>query len=274
MKPVLKGVLLLCLLPPAWAAVAAGEGQGAALEKRVLVLERKVRAISDLVLRMERLQREVQQLRGELEEQNHALETMKQRQRALYLDLDKRLGGLASPAAGQETPPTGQETGPATPVAPPLSGKSRSGQAPGKQPPQPVATRPVPAMAASPREEKAYQQAFELLGQRRYKEAKRRFQAFLKNYPDGFYADNAQYWLAEASYVTRDFDTALAEFRKLLARYPDSPKVPGAMLKIGYIQYEKQQRGQARQTLETLIDRYPASSAARLATSFIRKKGL
>ena len=252
---------------PAQEKTAATRG----LEGRIEVLERKVKAISDLVLRMERLQREVQQLRGELEEQAHTMEGMRKRQRELYLDIDRRLGQATAKQQGsgppeqsvvpRETPPpAATEPGPGSP------GKPAGGQA--------AVDRPIPAMAASPQEEKAYRKAFELLGQRRYEEARKRFKAFLENYPDGFYADNAQYWLAESSYVTRDFDTALTEFTKVLKQYPDSPKVPGAMLKIGYIQYEKRQLAEARQTLETLVDRFPGSSAARLATSFIRKKGL
>lgn len=243
---------------------AAEKANVAGLENRVEVLERKVKAISDLVLRMERLQREVQQLRGELEEQAHAMDGMKRRQRELYLDIDRRLGQVIPQDASRmpvtEAPPVAGETKPEAPPRPATGATAIS--------------KPIPAMAVSPREEKVYRQAFELLSQRRYQEAQQRFQQFLKQYPAGFYADNAQYWLAEASYVTRDFDTALAEFSAVLKQYPDSPKVPGAMLKIGYIQYEKQRLGEARQTLETLIDRFPGSSAARLATTFIRKKGL
>jgi len=265
----MRRVALLLMLSLAVTPLQAAESVDVAgLDNRVKVLERKVKAISDLVLRMDRLQREVQQLRGELEEQAHAMEGMKQRQRELYLDVDRRLGQVTSQDVSQTPAPA------APTVLPSVAGETKPG-APAKPATGPGAiSKPIPALAVSPQEEKAYQQAFELLSQRRYKEAQQRFREFLKKYPDGFYVDNAQYWLAEASYVTRDFDTALTEFSTVLKQYPDSPKVPGAMLKIGYIQYEKQRLGEARQTLETLIERFPGSSAARLATSFIRKKGL
>ena len=263
-------LLLLPILTLAGGTLPAQEkADVASLEKRVQVLERKVKAISDLVLRIERLQREVRQLRGELEEQAHIMEGMRRRQRELYLDIDRRLGQQQAAQGGEQPPqPSIPETATPSVTAPePATPRKPAGG-------QAAVDRPIPAMAASPQEEKAYRKAFELLGQRRYEEARKRFKAFLKKYPGGFYADNAQYWLAEASYVTRDFDTALSEFDKVLKQYPDSPKVPGAMLKIGYIQYEKRRLGEARQTLESLIDRFPGSSAARLATSFIRKKGL
>lgn len=255
MKPTLPmAALLLCC-----SQVQAQD----AMQQRIEVLERKVRVISELVLRLDSLQREVQQLRGEVEVQNHALESMKKRQRDLYLDLDSRLSqNLGSEAA---------------------QGATRSGsggtQPPGKTPvskpgPMPETAKPVKGAPskASPAEERAYRTAFEMLTQRRYGEARKSFRTFVAKYPSGAYSDNAQYWLAEASYVTREFDTALKDFSRVLETYPNSPKVPGAMLKIGYIQYEKGQLAEARATLQKLISKYPASSAARLAEEFMRRK--
>ena len=111
----------------------------------------------------------------------------------------------------------------------------------------------------------AYQQAFDILMQRRYGDARVALQQFLASYPAGEYADNAQYWLAEASYVTRDFDTALVEFGKVLSDHPSSTKVPDALLKSGFIQYEQKKWPEARTSLERVVKEYPLSSAARLA---------
>jgi tol-pal system protein YbgF len=46
--------------------------------------------------RLEQLQREVQQMRGQLEEQSYLIETLKKRQRDLYLDTDRRIVQLES----------------------------------------------------------------------------------------------------------------------------------------------------------------------------------
>lgn len=240
------------------------------LEQRVLVLERRVQTLSDLLRQIDRLQREVQQLRGELEVQNHTVDSMKQRQRDLYLDIDKRLGQMRPGGASGIDGEAG--SGAVSPPAPVTA--SEAMPAPVAAPrgvPAPAPSAPPPASTA---EERDYQHAFNLLTLRRYDEARKAFESFLNKYPGGQYADNAQYWLGETGYVTRDFDTALTDFTKLLKTYPDSPKVSGAMLKIGYIEYEKKQSVQARGTLETLIKRYPGSSAARLAQEFIRSKGL
>ena len=99
----------------------------------------------------------------------------------------------------------------------------------------------------------------------RYDEAATAFRAFLKNYPGSSYADNAQYWLGEVYYVTRDFRAALDEFGALLKRFPDSPKVPGAMLKMGYSQYELKNWKAAADLLDQVTRRFPGTSMAKLA---------
>jgi len=57
----------------------------------------------------------------------------------------------------------------------------------------------------------------------------------------------------------------LKEFQTLLRDYPKSSKVPGALLKIGYIQDDAKDPKAARTTLEELIRRFPQSSEAKLA---------
>jgi len=120
-------------------------------------------------------------------------------------------------------------------------------------------------------EKSSYQKAFNLLMDRRYDKAQQSFRSFLKKYPGSRLADNAQYWLAEANYVTRNFDTALVEFKKVVQAFPNSPKISDALLKVGYIQYEKRQWGAARDTLGGLVNRYPNSTASQLAKKRLDK---
>lgn len=48
-------------------------------------------------------------------------------------------------------------------------------------------------------------------------------------------------------------------------QYPGNPKVPDALLKIGYIHAEKQQWSDAKTALDRVIREYPQSGAADLA---------
>lgn len=118
---------------------------------------------------------------------------------------------------------------------------------------------------AGSNEEDSYSEAFTLLKQGQHEKARGQFRAFLKQYPDSQYADNAQYWLGEAYYAKRDFESAIKEYKLLLSHYPDSGKVSHAQLKIGYCYDELGQKDYARGELEDLISRYPGTSAANLA---------
>ena len=65
--------------------------------------------------------------------------------------------------------------------------------------------------------------------------------------------------------MKRDYRSALGAFQAVLQRFPDSPKGPDAMLKVGLSQIELNQQAEGRATLQRLVDTYPQSSAARLA---------
>lgn len=235
------------------------------LEQRLGRLERILRnqSLADIILQLQQLQQEVQQLRGEVELQKHSMDAMSRRQRDLYLDIDQRLSRMSrSTAVSSDPAPVVDLTG--------------SGAAAAKQsvPTAEKTSGVKPTAAVTPtvpidskKESAAYQKAFNLLKQGRYKESIVAFGSFLKKFPGGSYEDNAQYWLGEASYVSRDFDTALSEFTKVIEHYPDSAKVPGAMLKSGYIHYEKRAWTTARDLFERLKKQYSGTTEARLAAN-------
>jgi TolA-binding protein len=70
--------------------------------------------------------------------------------------------------------------------------------------------------------------------------------------------------------VTRNYDIALSSFERLMDDYPDSPKVPDALLKIGYTHYELKQWDKARAALLQVQQDYPDTTLARLAESRLR----
>ena len=102
-------------------------------------------------------------------------------------------------------------------------------------------------------EQQAYRKAFDLLKSGKFSDASAALTQFLKEYPNGRFADNAQYWLGESHYVSREFGPALKAFEQLLVDYPDSPKRSHAMLKIGFIHDEQGRKDQAREVLTELV---------------------
>jgi tol-pal system protein YbgF len=110
-----------------------------------------------------------------------------------------------------------------------------------------------------------YRSAVELVKSGKHDEAVTALRAFLKAYPRHDYADNAQYWLGEAYYVTHDYKAAAGAFRTVLDKWPDSRKAPDALLKLGYTQSAQKQYTAARATLNEVMRKYPGSEPAKLA---------
>jgi tol-pal system protein YbgF len=116
-----------------------------------------------------------------------------------------------------------------------------------------------------------YQAAFDLLRDGKYAEATEGFRQLLMRFPSSSMADNAQYWLGESYYVTRNFNDALKAFRVVVDKYPESRKLPDALLKIGYCDYELQNWKDARAALGQVVQQYPDTTAARLSQQRLAK---
>lgn len=237
--------------------------------------------VADLVIQVQELQDEVRTLSGRVEEQARELDNIKKRQRDQYLDLDQRITELSGSAPAQvaaEEEPAGQEDEPQ--ASSPAVTEAPAEDLPEVRGPMDTPSSTVAlseptvesqsAAVSSEAEKQAYDEAFQSLKDLRYADAAEQFQAFLTSYPNSEYADNAQYWLGESYYVTRNYDLALTAFNDLIDTYPDSGKVPDALLKVGYTYYELKQWDSARTALTRVQQEYPDTTLARLAESRLR----
>ena len=127
------------------------------------------------------------------------------------------------------------------------------------------------AAAADGGDQVAYDAAFELLKQSRYDQARDGFAAYLKNFPHSALRDNAQFWLGETFYVSKQFKPALAEFQKVIKDYPDSNKLADAWLRVGYCNAELGQTDAARKAFATVTEQYPESEAAKRALARLKQ---
>ena len=237
---------------------------------------------SQLVYQVQDLLEEVRELRGLVEAQEREIENLQRRQRDQYLDLDQRLQTLSSrPLDGREamSRPAVPDQGSESPVV--AQGVPPSADVPDVRSPIDAQAEVTPLASPTVRdardletpgeaEQQAYDEAFAALRATRYADAAEGFAAFLERWPDSAYAPNAQYWMAETYYVTRDFRTALDLFDELLARYPGSSKEGDALLKIGFSHFELQQWNEARAALEQVRSEFPNTTLARLAEGRLR----
>lgn len=245
------------------------------VEERLDRIERLLesRTLLDIARQNEQLRSEVQRLTGELQVTQRQLEELQRQQRSLYADMDDRLQQLEQGRGGAGSTDTADAPGdaqqPVVPDTPGLdadlasAGSGTSGELPGDIP---VPDEPV----SNPEAEDAYREAFGLLREGRYDTAGDAFRQVLEDYPDTRQADNARYWLGESYYVVRDFDAAMEHFQAVMDD-TDNNKQPDAMLKVGFIQYERGDYSDARETLERVRNDFPDSTVATLAQNRLER---
>ncbi|MFK7795591.1 MAG: tol-pal system protein YbgF [Gammaproteobacteria bacterium] len=209
--------------------------------------------------KMKSMQSELQELRGENESLRNELEQLQKQQRESFMAIDKR---LQKPQVMEPKTDNGTQAQ--------SSDISNSGVQAETVMAKPKVMERKPIVVPSDTEDSdetidAYRNAFLLLKQRRHDESITAFEDFLSDYPKSKYSANAQYWLAEANYVTKRYDRALVEFNKVIDRYPTSSKLPDARLKIGFTQYELGKFEESRVTLMRLRAQFPNSTVAGLA---------
>lgn len=242
-------------------------------------------AIFEVLGRLEQLQSEVQQLRGLVEEQAQTIADLERKQGNMYSDLDDRIQALTTAAGASAGQPTTAQPQPApatagSTAAAPVAGavSTPAPTAPAQSAPTQAPVTPSPvvenkpaataaaASAASGNEKERYQQAYDTLRNGHNAQAVKMFEGLLADFPAGEFADNAQYWLAEAHKINRDYDKARAAFNRVVSQYPNSSKVPDALLKLGYIESDLQNQAKARDYLTRVVTSYPGTTAAHLAS--------
>lgn len=222
-------------------------------EQRLNLLEKKVdnNVIYELLEQLNQMRMEIGELREIAEQQDHQMKLLTKRQRSLYQDIDRRMLELE---AGSRS-----SSGVSVNYADKQAGSLT------QQTEQNTVQTMLPGETDPALEQAAYTRAFKLLKDGNYSQAITAFRTFLSNYGSGKYADNAQYWLGEANYATRDYKTALVEFQRIVTDFPDSPKRKDAELKIGFTYYELKDWEAAKRALESVIAQFPDTTNARTA---------
>ncbi len=207
-------------------------------ETDVQRLERLLQSRNRLQFQMQeqidQMSREISELRGQLERNNHEMQQMLQRQRELFVELDRMRGEMKSAPASQEANLPTETGGQYTPNAD---------------------------------EQTAYQDAVDLILKKRdYAGAIAAFQQFQKDYPDSTYSANSHYWLGQLYYAKKQDKEAAQSFVAVVS-YKDSNKRADALVKLGDIAERNNNAEQAKKFYQQVVDEYPDSASAKIAGS-------
>lgn len=211
------------------------------LEQKLNTIERIVDSRTEsqqqMQMRLDEMRNDIDEMRGSIELHNHQLEKLLERQRELFLELDRRFESMQQ-SSNDLSANIANTTGSAT------AASSNSGD-----------------------EQLSYQNAVNLiLKDKDYEKAVPAFQAFLSQYPNSDLAANAHYWLGQLLYNQQNYVEAKAQFETVANTFSNSPKRGDSLLKLGLIEKSAGNLSAANEFFEKVVNEYPNSTPARLAT--------
>lgn len=221
---------------------------------------------AEINLRLSDISNSLQDLRGRFEENKYNLEktfrdsaTERDMLKAQIAAMETQLKVVREKLAITEELPRGKE-----PVKKP-AGDLKSDQEKAISQDEQEQAKPEPPLQEESAEKKAYDSAYQAFNSKKFKEAREKFNAFIKEYSGSKLTDNAQFWIAESFYAEKDFESAILAYETLLKKYPESKKTAGALLKQGFAFIEIGDLKTGRTILKKLTEKYPDSREAALA---------
>jgi tol-pal system protein YbgF len=98
------------------------------------------------------------------------------------------------------------------------------------------------------------------------------FREFLRLYADDEHAPDALYYVGE-SFAAENPDSAAAVYQDVVKRYPNSPRAPSALYKLGLLAEQRGDKAGARTFYARVLAGYPRSDEANLARDKLQTLG-
>jgi tol-pal system protein YbgF len=215
----------------------------------------------DAQIRMDQLEAQLRTMTGQIEEMQYNLSQLSSRVEKTQGDNEVRFqqlehGGPQSAAEPPAASPAPVAVAPPPAVVaqappPPASRSGNSAADPSRPAPQAgmLVAPPGPAAAPAPVQAQPaiagggtladgsavdqYNYAFGLMRAADYRGAEVAFRGFLQKHPGDPLASNAQYWLGETFFVRGEYPAAAQAFAEGYQHYPQGPKAPDNLLKLG-----------------------------------------
>ncbi len=250
-----------------------------ALQKENNSLENKISALSaenqklqtDLLFRLDNVQSEIRTLSAAIEEYKDYVNKPSKEIGRMKEDVDSRLEALEEGRKAleeknkaleernkaQEEKIRGMEDR--------LKGTERKIKQTESEKPGPAQEVLSEGKGPSPGMGNMYKVAYEAFRKGDIEGARKKFEAFLKQYPNTELSGHAQFWIGETYYQKEDFEKAILEYEKSITKYPEGSKVPAALFKQGLAFLELGDKTNARNLFRQVIERYPRSDQAEMA---------
>lgn len=119
--------------------------------------------------------------------------------------------------------------------------------------------------------EEVYNEAYSFYKQGKLPESRQAFQAFLTQFPQTEYSDNAQFWIGECFFKEGKYEEAILAYEDVVKKYPRGNKVPDALLKQGLCFGALGDKTSSRILFQRVIDRFPQTPQAETARREIAK---
>ena len=151
--------------------------------------------------------------------------------------------------------------------------RTSTSTAPPRATPPPRATTPARPRTASggPSADEAYETALGAFRRGSLSTARNGFQEFLAVAPDDPRGADAHFYIGET--YTRDPDAAIASYQRVVARWPESPRAPAALLRMAKLEIARGDRAQARAHLNQILRGYSRSDEADEARAQLDRLG-
>jgi len=120
--------------------------------------------------------------------------------------------------------------------------------------------------------EQLYENALDLIrNQKKFAEGREMLESFIKQHPEHDLYINALYWIGEAYYGEKKYESAILQFQDVISKYPSNSKASAAMLKQALAFNALGDGENARTTMQKLIEEYPSSPQATPAKKYLEK---
>ncbi len=188
----------------------------------------------ELLGQIEQLRSQNAEMTGKIERLSHQISLSQRSSRDLFVSLDKRLAAFESHVEKGENGTT---------------------------------------FTVVPEEKRRYDLALALFSEGEYEGSQKLLESLATDFPKSGYMANTLYWLGCAYYVQNKLESAVEAQKKLIERYPESSRVPEAMLSQAAAEERLGRREAARTLLNSVIKKYAGTESAQTATQRLKALG-